>query len=89
MLVIGRVARNRRLISRNRLWLYRWGASIKSDQGMPCRRAAGLLVGRALPPRLVPHHCSGAQFQAGREHSGILSVKPGPFFRNHYAVTQE
>ncbi len=74
--MIGRVPWNRRPISGNRLWLHRWGTSIKSDKACPARDLPGLLVGRTLPLRLVPHHCSGAQCQAGREHSGILNGKP-------------
>jgi hypothetical protein len=45
--VIGRVARNRRLISRNRLWLYRWGTSIKSDQAFPVDGLRSMTTPRA------------------------------------------
>ena len=41
-------------MSRDRLRLPGWGTSVKSDQACPAGDAAGLLVGRTLPLRLVP-----------------------------------
>jgi len=40
--------------ARNRPRLPGWGTSVKSDQACPAGDAAGLLVGRTLPLRLVP-----------------------------------